>query len=227
MDVTLGSGYSHFASADTVILGGGYDIDADAILGYPPARHLTDVVLRIGAGARIRSGTVIYGGSTIGAGLETGHHVVIHEENLIGENLSIWNHSTIDYGCVLGDRVKIHCGVYVAQFTTLYDDVFLAPGVIVANDLHPQCGRCMRGPTIKRGARIGINVTILPHVSIGEGALIGAGSVVTSDIPAGCVAYGNPARPAKNVDDLPCVFGLVAHPYECGLDVRSRQAAGR
>jgi len=213
--------------SDTVVLEDGYQVDPGVTLGYLSGRRIANIMLRVGPGARIRSGTVIYAGSTIGAGLETGHNVVVREENVIGDNLSIWNNSTIDYGCTIGDGVKIHCNVYVAQFTTLEDEVFLAPGVTIANDPHPVCGLCMRGPTIKRGARIGVNVTLLSHITIGEGALIGAGSVVTNDIPAHSVAYGNPARLLKSVDELPCPFGLVERPYVNGLDVKARQAAGR
>lgn len=212
---------------DTVALGEGCEIEPGAIVGYLPGRHVADVTLRIGSNARIRSGTVIYGGSTIGSGLETGHNVVIREENVIGANFNVWNSSTIDYGCIIGNDVKIHCGVYVAQFTTLEDEVFLAPGVSIANDPHPLCGLCMRGPTIKRRARIGVNVTLLSHITIGEGALIGAGSVVTRDIPAFVVAYGNPARPVRDVADLECQFHLVDNPYEAGLDVKSRRSAGK
>lgn len=208
---------------DTVSLGDGHKIDRGVVLGYLTGRDIAQKTLSIGPGACIRSGTVIYAGSTIGAGLQTGHNVVIREENKIGEDLNIWNNSTIDYGCVIGNGVKIHCNVYVAQYTTLEDEVFLAPGVTIANDPHPVCGLCMRGPTVKRGARIGVNVTLLPSVTIGEGALIGAGSVVTRDIPAHTVAYGNPARPVGSVDDLPCPFELIDRPYVDGLDVHARQ----
>lgn len=197
--------------------------DPGVILGYLTGRRIADSSLRIGPGARIRSGTVIYAGSTIGAGLETGHNVVIREENTIGDHLSIWNNSVIDYGCVIGNGVKIHCNVYIAQFTLLEDDVFLAPGVTIANDPHPLCGLCMRGPTIKRGARIGVNVTLMSHITIGEGALIGAGSVVVKDIPPYAVAYGNPARVHKHVEALTCPEGLVERPYMNGLDVHLRE----
>lgn len=210
-----------------VVLGVGCNVDPGAVLGYLTGRHIADLTLLIGPGARIRCGTVIYVGSTIGAGLETGHNVVIREENVIGNRLNIWNSSTIDYGCLIGSDVKIHCNVYVAQFTTLEDEVFLAPGVTIANDPHPLCGLCMRGPTIKRGARIGANVTLLPHVIVGEGALIGAGSVVVHDIPPRTLAYGNPARPIRPVDELSCPFDLVEHAYVNSLDVRTRQAAAR
>jgi acetyltransferase-like isoleucine patch superfamily enzyme len=208
---------------DRITLGDHHNIDQDVILGYITGRSIEDTGLIIGPHAYIRSGTVIYTGSTIGARLQTGHNVVIREENSIGDDLNIWNNSTIDYGCVIGNNVKIHCNVYVAQFTNLEDDVFLAPGVMIANDPHPICGLCMRGPTVKQGARIGVNVTILPYVTIGEGALIGAGSVVTKDIPAFSVAYGNPARPVKDVEDLRCPFNLVDQPYAEGLDVKTRE----
>lgn len=208
-----------------VVLGEGCHIDPGCILGYVTGRAIADSSLAIGSRAHIRSGTVIYAGSTIGEGLETGHNVVIREESTIGEGLNIWNNSTIDYGCTIGRQVKIHCNVYVAQFTTLEDDVFLAPGVTVANDPHPVCGLCMRGPTIRRAARIGVNVTLLSHITVGEGALIGAGSVVTHDIPAGTVAYGNPARLCGSVNELKCSFGLVKGAYADGLDVQARQLA--
>ena len=209
--------------SEELIIGDGCQIDAGAILGYLTGRHIEDFALRLGPDARVRSGTVIYAGSRIGARLETGHNVVIREQNDIGDDLSIWNGSTIDYGCTIGNGVKIHCNVYVAQFTTLEDDVFLAPGVTIANDPHPICGLCMRGPTLKRGVRIGVNVTLLPQITIGEGVLIGAGSVVTRDIPAGMLAYGNPARPIRSVDELRCPYNLTEHPYLNGLDVRAQQ----
>jgi acetyltransferase-like isoleucine patch superfamily enzyme len=218
---------SSFDFGENISLGEGCEVDPGVVLGCRTGRPIADLALRIGPGAQIRSGTVIYAGSSIGSGLETGHNVVIREENAIGDHLNIWNSSTIDYGCTIGHGVKIHCNVYVAQFTTLEDEVFLAPGVQIANDPHPLCGLCMRGPTIKRGARIGVNVTILPHVTVGAGALIGAGSVVTHDIPARTLAYGNPARPVRAVEDLPCPFDLVDRPYAGGLDVRAQRAVAR
>jgi len=202
-----------------ILIGADARIDPTASIGERPARPIGDLVLRIGSSACIRSGSVIYAGSTIGRNFTTGHNVVVREENVVGDDVAIWGQSTIDYGCRIGDRVKIHTLVYVAQFTILENDVFLAPGVIIANDPHPGCPRsrdCMRGPTIKRAAQIGINVTILPFVTIGEEALIGAGSVVTKDIPPRMVACGNPARVVATIDSLRCVVepALVERPYE-------------
>jgi acetyltransferase-like isoleucine patch superfamily enzyme len=204
-----------------VRLGLDSNIDPGVILGYPPGRPGTFGEVRIGRGARVRSGSVIYAAVEIGDDFETGHNAVVREENRIGSHCTLWNNSTIDYGCVIGDRVRIHCNVYIAQFTTLEDDVFLAPGVTIANDPHPICTKCMQGPTVGRGARIGVNATLLPLITIGENALVGAGSVVTSDVPAGMLVAGSPARIIGPVDSVACPFGIVI-PYDHGLDVRRR-----
>ena len=185
-----------------VVLADPHTIDPLAVVGALPGRAIDDQSLRIGPHAVIRAFTVIYAGSRIGAHLETGHGAVIRELNSIGDQLSIWNNSTIDYGCQIGNNVRIHTNVYVAQFTVIEDDVFLAPGVMIANDRHPICRECMKGPTIKRGARIGINATLLPEIVVGEDALVGAGAVATRDVPAGAVVVGNPARVIGRSDQL-------------------------
>ena len=199
-----------------IIIGKGKKLGIHVQLGAASGRAIPDLRLAIGDHAHIRSGAVIYSGSKIGNHLETGHNAVIREENRIGNHFSIWTNSVVDYGCKIGNGVKVHCNCYVSQFTTLEDDVFLAPGVIIANDLHPGAPDfrdCMKGPTIKKGAQIGCNVTILPHVTIGEHSLIGAGSVVTKDIPPYSIAYGNPARAAKKIADFKC--SVKDHrPYE-------------
>ena len=179
--------------------------DHGVLAGYPVSQADASPLV-LGAGARLRSGTVLYDGSTIGRRLETGHGVVIREGCEVGDDVSVWTNSVIDYGCRIGDRVKIHCNCYVAQYSELEDDVFLAPGVTIANDLYPgdrRSAQLMAGPSIGAGAQIGVNVTILPFVRIGAGALIGAGSVVTRDVPAAVVAFGNPAIPRRAVAELP------------------------
>lgn len=199
-----------------IVLGAGHSVDSGVLLGLVPGRPIGEHTLVIGPGACIRSGTVLYAGTTIGACLETGHNVVIREENVIGDEFSIWNNSVVDYGCTIGCRVKVHCNVYIAQFTVIEDDVFLAPGVVVANDPHPGCPfskECMRGPVIRKGAQIGVNATLLPFLTIGEHAVIGAGSVVTKDVPPDTVVVGNPARVVKDVHELRCTFGYADGPY--------------
>jgi acetyltransferase-like isoleucine patch superfamily enzyme len=200
----------------TVRLGQGAVIDPEALVGYLSPRHGVSDLLEIGPGARIRSGSVVYAGSRIGERLETGHNVVIREQNAIGDRFSIWNNSVVDYGCTIGDNVKIHCNIYIAQFTVIEDDVFMAPGVTIANDIHPGCpqsGECMRGPVLRRGCRLGVNVTVVPYVTIGEGTLVGSGAVVTRDLPPGVLAYGNPARVHARLEDLTCKTGRRKAPY--------------
>ncbi len=171
--------------------------DENVILGYRAARLDTPEPLVIGDRATLRSGTVLYEGTRIGDDFETGHGVVIREQNEFGDRVEVWSQSVIDYGCRIGSDVKIHTSVYVAQFTIIEDEVFLAPGVMIANDKYPIDPTALRGPTIRRGAVIGINSTILPGLEIGAGARVGAGSVVTRDVPPGVLVYGSPARPAS------------------------------
>jgi acetyltransferase-like isoleucine patch superfamily enzyme len=177
---------------------GGADLHADqgVAVGYAAPRGAGGP-LTLGAGARLRSGTVLYSGSRIGDKLQTGHGVVIREDCEIGDDVSVWTGSVIDYSCRLGDGVKVHTNCYVAQYSVIEEGAFLAPGVSLANDLFPGdelSADLMLGPSIGAGAQLGVNVTVLPFVRVGEGCVVGAGSVVTRDLPAGSLAYGNPAR---------------------------------
>lgn len=182
-------------------IGTGAQIDEDVILGYPSGRTVKGEKVILGEDAKIRSGSVLYQGVQIGRHFETGHHVIIREENEIGDSVSIWTHTIIDYGCRIGNRVKIHSHCYIAQFTMIEDDVFIGPGTIFANDKYPVTSH-LEGPEVKRGARIGVNVTVLPGVIIGKEALVGAGSVVTKDVPEGAVVVGNPARCVTTIDKI-------------------------
>lgn len=200
-------------------------IDDGVRLGYPSGRS-TGGELGLGATPRLRSGTVLYARTTIGDRFETGHNVVVREETSIGDDVSVWSNSVIDYGCVIGDRVKIHSGCYVAQFSELGDDVFLAPGVVLTNDLYPgvrESAALMQGPVIEAGAQVGANVTVLPYVRIGPGAIVGAGSVVTRDIPARVIAYGSPAVAVRPVD------GSTSHSRRLGelAEARESRSGGR
>ena len=189
-------------------------IDPDVRLNVMPGRSILKLrPLKLGAHAQIRSGSVLYAHASIGDYFQTGHHVVVREETFIGHHVSVWNGTTIDYGCEIGHHVKIHCNCYIAQYSVLEDHVFLAPGVVLANDLFPGSAHAMQllqGPIIRKGAQIGVNVTILPGVEIGARAIIGAGSVVTSDVPADSVVWGNPARVRKTRSALrwPATYAL-------------------
>lgn len=197
-----------------VIAGEGLVADGGVLLGYVPERaDGRSLDLLLGADARLRSGSVLYRGSRIGARFQTGHNVVIREECTVGDDVCVWSNSVVDYRCRIGDRVKIHSNCYIAQFTEIGPDAFLAPGVVTANDLYPgqpESADVMSGPWIGAGAQIGVNVTILPYVRIGAGSLIGAGATVVRDIPQGAVAYGNPAVVRGTVGDLVPIESRIA-----------------
>jgi len=170
--------------------------DEGVLVGYPAGRGRPGP-LELGPGAVLRSGTVLYTGTRVGRGFTTGHGVVIREECVIGDDVSVWSGSVVDYGCQIGDGVKIHTNCYVAQYSVLEDGAFLAPGVSLANDIYPGdhlSAELMLGASIGAGAQLGVNVTVLPFVRVGAGCIVGAGSVVTRDLPDGTLAYGNPAR---------------------------------
>ena len=152
----------------------------------------------------------------IGEGTKIWHFSHVMAGAKIGKNCILGQNVNVAAGVMLGDNAKVQNNVSIYTGITVEDDVFLAPGVILANDIHPGCPdavECMEGPRIKRGAQIGINVSVLPRVIIGEHAVIGAGSVVTKDIPPGVVAYGNPAQAVCRVGDLTCTTGRRDKPY--------------
>lgn len=197
-------------------VGANATLDPNTFLGYPTGRPIAERTLLLGDGATVRSGTVIYEGSRIGAGLQTGHNVVIREENVLGDGVQVWSNSVIDYGCAVGNHVKIHTNCYVAQFTVIEDDCFLAPGVSIANDIHPDCAfskECMRGPILERGVQVGVGVTLLPYIRIGAYSVIGSGAVVTTDIPPNSVVVGNPGRVVRTRAELVCTTGITDVPY--------------
>lgn len=194
----------------------GSKFDRGVLIGYKPFREVKSLELKIGKNSIFMSGTVIYASSIIGDGAIIAHNNIIREENIIGDNFCLWNNSVIDYGCQIGNDVKIHCNVYIAQFSRIENDVFIGPGAIMINDLHPKCDfskECLKGPHIKNSVVIGANVVIHPHVVIGERSVIGAGSVVTKDIPDKKVAYGNPAKIICDISDIKCSVGLTDYPY--------------
>jgi len=198
---------------DGIIIGPNHHIEPNCIIGYRTGRPIADHSLRIGRECYLRTGTIIYCGCVIGDGLQTGHNVVIREENVIGDNVSIWTGSYVDYQCKIGNNVRIHCDCHVTQYVTIEDDVFIGPGFVTSNDVYPlqEAAEPYReGCTIKRGALIGVNVTILPRVIIGEGALVGAGSVVTKSVEPGMVVVGNPAKVINKVENLRPIERRVA-----------------
>ena len=190
---------------------GEHDLGPFVIVGHPavgdvPGRKET----RIGPGAVLRSHTVVYAGNVIGRGFQTGHGVLVREDNEIGDDVSIGSGSVVEHHVRIGHGVRLHTQVFVPEFSILEDGCWLGPRVVLTNARYPKSPRAkheLRGPHVERGAKLGANVTVLPGVRIGRDALIGAGAVVTKDVPAGAVVVGNPARVINTVDKLPYATG--------------------
>ena len=116
---------------------------------------------------------------------------------IIGDNCNICANVFIENDVVIGNNVTVKCGVQLWDGVTVEDDVFIGPNVTFTNDLFPrskQYPQKFEKTIIKKGASIGANSTILAGITIGENAMIGAGSVVTKDVPANTLWYGNPAK---------------------------------
>ena len=200
-----------------VSIGKGTIVEPPVILGKPPrGKRDGELLLSIGEDCLIRPFTTIYAGTAIGNNVQTGQGVSIREDNVIGDNVSIGTDCVLEFGNRIGNHVRIHTGCFL-EWVTIEDDVFIGPHVAFTDDPHPmKCPKfkdCVGGARVKRLAKIGANVTVLPGVVIGENALVGAGSVVVADVPPGSVVVGNPARRIKKVKDLTCFKGFFDRPY--------------
>jgi len=136
----------------------------------------------------------------IGKGTTVWQNCVILKGAKIGEECNINAHCFIENDVLIGNRVTVKSGVYLWDSVVLEDDVFIGPNVTFTNDRFP---RSKIYPTqfekiiIKKGASIGGGATLLPGITVGEKALVGAGSVVTKNVPAGVIVVGNPAKLLK------------------------------
>jgi acetyltransferase-like isoleucine patch superfamily enzyme len=190
-----------------VKLGKDVVVEEFCILGVLPRGHITgELETLIGDGSQVRSHTVIYAGNRIGRNFQTGNKVNIRELNNIGNDVSVGTLSVIEHHVEIGNGVRIHSQVFVPEYSLLEEECWLGPNVVLTNaryPLSPGAKKSLKGPIIRRQAKIGANVTILPGVEIGENALVGAGSVVVRNVPPGAVVAGNPAKIIKNIKDLP------------------------
>ncbi|RKY84778.1 transferase [candidate division KSB1 bacterium] len=200
-----------------VTIGEGTIIEGPCVIGKPPrGKKPGELPLIIGSNCIIRSFTTIYAGSVIGDNVQTGQCVSIRENNKIGDNVSIGTNSVLEFDNVIGNNTRIHTGCFL-EMTEIGNDVFVGPNVVFTDDLHPmKCPKykeCVGGVKVKDLARIGANSTILPGVVIGRNSLVGAGSVVTKDVPENVVVAGNPARIINDVNKLKCIPGFFERPY--------------
>src|SRR4051794_11455803 len=140
----------------------------------------------------------------IGKGTFIWQYCVILQGAKIGENCNINCQVFIENDVTIGDRVTIKPGVQIWDGITIEDDVFVGPNATFTNDLKPRSKvypPSFLRTIVKRGASIGANATILPGITIGENAMIGAGSVVLNDVPANTIWVGNPARQIKKLEE--------------------------
>jgi acetyltransferase-like isoleucine patch superfamily enzyme len=134
---------------------------------------------------------------SIGKGTRVWQFVVILEGAKIGKECNICAQTLIESDVVIGDRVTLKSGVQLWDGTRIEDDVFIGPNVTFTNDPYPQSKKYpaqFSGIVIRRNASVGANATLLPGITIGEYAIIGAGATVTKNVPAHAVVVGNPAK---------------------------------
>lgn len=135
--------------------------------------------------------------STIGAGTKVWQFNVVLPDAEIGEKCNICAHCFIENDVVIGDNVTIKNGVYLWDGITIKDNVFIGPNVTFTNDKHPRSKHYpdeFLSTTVEAGASIGAGAVILPGITIGEKAVVGAGAVVTRDVPEGATIYGDASR---------------------------------
>ena len=179
-------------------LGEGVVIEENVELCHP-TRAGERRPVRIGAGCRLRSWTVLYSGVELGAYCQTGHHVMVRENVVAGHHTVLGTGATCEFGTRLGNHVLLETNAYVTARMIVEDDVFIGPGVVTTNDRlmlwrRAGAGQQLAGPVLRRGCRIGGAAVLLPGVEIGPLAVVGAGAVVVSDVPERELVVGNPAR---------------------------------
>jgi acetyltransferase-like isoleucine patch superfamily enzyme len=204
--------------ADTAIVYPGTVVADDvqildyAVVGKQPALSPRSTAAReelppleIGPGTIVSTGAVVFAGTRLGARVIVGDQSCVRERCEIGDDAVIGRGTLVENDTTIGALTKIQANAYITAYSTLEDEVFIAPCVITTNDNY--MGRTekrhalRKGPTIRRGARVGGGAVLLPGIEIGEEAFVGAGAVVLGDVPPRAVMVGNPARQIRDVPD--------------------------
>jgi acetyltransferase-like isoleucine patch superfamily enzyme len=194
------------------VLGEGVKVLEGAVVGKQPtlsprstAKREPLAPTRIGEGTIVSTGAIVFAGSQIGARVILGDQSCVRERVEIGDDVVLGRGSYVENDTTIGAMTKIQADAYITAYSTLEEHVFVAPCVVTTNDnwmgrTEQRFGN-VKGPTIRRGARIGGGAILCPGVEIGEEAFVGAGAVVTKDVPPRTVVVGNPARVLREVPD--------------------------
>jgi acetyltransferase-like isoleucine patch superfamily enzyme len=194
------------------VLGKGVKVLEGAVVGKQPSLSPRSTTKReplppteIGDGTIVSTGAILFAGSKVGARVILGDQSCVRERVTIGDDVVVGRGSLVENDTTIGALTKIQADAYITAYSTLEENVFIAPCVVTTNDNFmgrtEQRHALIKGPTIRRGARIGGGAILCPGVEIGEEAFVGAGSVVTKAVPARKLVVGNPARVLRDVPD--------------------------
>ena len=194
------------------VLGEGVKVLENAVVGKQPTLSPRSTAKReplppavIGAGTIVSTGAVVFAGTTVGERVILGDQSCVRERVTVGDDVVIGRGSLVENDTTIGAMTKIQAEAYITAYSTLEEHVFIAPCVVTTNDNY--MGRTekrhgqIKGPTIRRGARIGGGAILCPGIEIGEEAFVGAGAVVTKDVEPRMLVVGNPARVLRPVAD--------------------------